>query len=75
MGVAERLDASQNQEVTRFLDAIAHTPCIQYVHQLLVAKVCQEAHSNMTGCSTMRNAIALDFMVLLMTPALQHLEP
>lgn len=47
VGVAEHLDASQNQEVTQFLDAIAQTPCIQYVHQLLVAKVCQDPHFNL----------------------------
>lgn len=72
VGVAERFDASQNQEVTQFLDAIAQTPCIQYVHQLLVAKVCQDAHFNMTGCYTIH---AFDLMVLLLTPALQHPGP
>ena len=75
MGVAERLGASQNQEVTQFLDAIAQTPCIQYVHELLVAKVCQDAPSTMTGCNTIHNAIACDLMVVQMTSALQHSGP
>ena len=72
VGVAERLDASQNQEVTQFLDAIVQTPCIQYVHQLLVAKVCQDAHLTMTGCYTIHDAIALYLMVLLFKAGLQH---
>ena len=41
VGKAEHLNASQNQEVQQFIDAVSQTPCVQYVHQLLVAKVGQ----------------------------------
>lgn len=75
VGVAERLDASQNQEVTQFLDAIVQTPCIQYVHQLLVAKVCQDAHATVSGCYTIHDAIAFGLLVLLLPSALQHSGP
>ncbi|KAL3133426.1 hypothetical protein ABBQ38_007293 [Trebouxia sp. C0009 RCD-2024] len=44
VGQAEHLDSSQNQEVQQFLDAITQTTCLQYVHQILVAKVCQHVH-------------------------------
>ncbi|KAL3148953.1 hypothetical protein ABBQ32_001811 [Trebouxia sp. C0010 RCD-2024] len=38
VGETEHLDSSQNQEVQQFLDAITQTPCLRYVHQILVAK-------------------------------------
>ena len=37
-GTAEHFSQSENREMTEFLDAVCQTPCMQYVHNLLVSK-------------------------------------
>ncbi len=42
VGEAEHLSAAQNREVQQFLDGIVQTPCMQYLHQFLIAQVCNQ---------------------------------
>lgn len=37
-GTAEHFSQAENREMTEFLDAVCQTPCVQYVHNLLVSK-------------------------------------